>query len=212
MHKLAICDLDGTLVDSREDLADAINLTRTDFSLEPLSIPVVTGFVGNGARKLVERAFHGESADIEHALGLFKGHYGRNLKNKTQLYPTVKEGLETLRKSGCKLVVVSNKPAKNCISLLEHLKIDSFFELVYGGDSHALKPNPQSIMMAMEGTGSSREHSWIVGDGMADLEAGRNAGIRCCYAEYGFFSLDASLFDFSVKCFSDFANYLSGHK
>lgn len=209
MNKLVICDLDGTLIDSREDLADSVNLMLRDLSIPPLSLDIVTSYVGNGARKLVERAIGGSGIELEPALVLFKKYYSENMKNKTCLYPTVSEGLADLHSAGFKLAVVSNKPTMNCVEVLSHLGVGHFFDVVYGAsDKYALKPDPETILMALKETGSSREGSWIVGDSLMDLHAGRNAGIGCCLAEYGFFKLDPLFFDYSAETFAKIADFI----
>ncbi len=209
LNKLVICDLDGTLIDSRADLTDSVNLMLRDLSVPPLSLDTVTSYVGNGARKLVERAIGESGNELENALALFKKYYSKNMKNKTCLYPTVSEGLTKLHSADFKLAVISNKPTVNCIEVLEHLGIGHLFDIVYGAsDKYALKPDPEAILMAVEKMAATKEGSWIVGDSLMDLEAGRNAGLGCCYAKYGFFKLAPSLFDYSADSFAEIADFV----
>ncbi len=212
MKPIVICDLDGTLIDSREDLADAVNLMLAEYGLPPLSVETVTGYIGNGARKLVERATQGRVGDLEGALQRLKRHYGANMVCKTTLYPTVREGLEAIRGLGYHLAVISNKPSDACVKILSHFGVAPLFDLILGGgDRFRLKPDPEVIFHAMSGTSSCKEGSWIIGDSEVDLETGRNAGIRCCYAEYGFKPLDGGMFDLSVARFADFAEHLASN-
>lgn len=209
MKSIVICDLDGTLIDSREDLTDAVNLMLAEYGLPSLSVETVTGYIGNGARKLVERAARGRIADLDGAVQKLKRHYGGNMVCKTRLYPTVKEGLETIRGLGYRLAVISNKPSEACVRILGHFGVAPLFDLILGGsDRFRLKPDPEVIFHAMAETGSGKDGSWIIGDSDVDLETGRNAGIKCCYAEYGFKPVDGGMFDLSVAKFADFAEHL----
>ena len=151
-HQLLLCDLDGTLIDSREDLATGVNLMRADYGLEPLSIGVVTDFVGNGARKLVERSLPGSVKSIEEALHKFKNYYKENMFVKTRLYPSVEEGLRLLHGKGWKLALSSNKPSDKCEEILKHLGIAVYFDMILGAsENYPLKPDPASILIAMKG-------------------------------------------------------------
>ncbi len=209
MNKLVICDLDGTIIDSRKDLATSINLMLKDVNLPEIDVDTVTGYVGNGARKLVERALNGKYHDAEHALKIFKKYYKKNILNETIVYPTVPDGLEKLHKNNIKLSLISNKPSENCIEILQHFNLDKYFDVVFGGDEkHPLKPDPKTVVLSIEKTNATKENSWIIGDSLADLNAGRNAGIKCCYAEYGFFQLNKNDFDYSVDTFAKFADFI----
>jgi phosphoglycolate phosphatase len=204
-HQLLLCDLDGTIIDSREDLATGVNLMRADYGLEPLSTESVTALVGNGARKLVERTLIGSVKNIEEALHKFKKYYQENMLVKTRLYPTVEEGLRILRGKGWKLVLVSNKPADKCEEILKHLKIDLYFDMnLSASEKYPLKPDPASILIAMKETGADKNKTWIIGDNHTDLEAGRRAGIKRCYAKYGFGHVGSEEYDMAVDSFAEF--------
>ena len=103
---------------------------------------------------------------------------------KTRLYPTVKAGLHILHEKGWNLALTSNKPSDKCEDLLKHLGIDLHFAMILGAsENYPLKPNPESIHIAMKKTGSDKSETWIIGDNHTDLEAGRRAGIKRCYAK-----------------------------
>lgn len=207
-HQLLLCDLDGTLIDSREDLAAGVNLMRADYGLEPLSVELVTEFVGNGARKLVERALPESVKDVEEALHKFKKYYKENMFVKTRLYPTVEDGLRLLHGNGWKLGLTSNKPSDKCEEILKHLGIAMYFDLILGAsEDYPLKPDPESIFIAMKKTGSDKNATWIIGDNHTDLEAGRRAGIKRCYAKYGFGHLGSEEFDMAVDSFMEFVEF-----
>ena len=204
-HPLLLCDLDGTLIDSREDLATGVNLMRADYGLIPLSVDSVTGYVGDGARKLVERALPESVKNIEDALHKFKKYYQENMFVKTRLYPTVEEGLRLLHGKGWKLALSSNKPSDKCEDILRHFGVDLYFDMILGASAeYPLKPDPASILIAMEKTSADRNATWIIGDNHTDLEAGRRAGIRCCYAKYGFGNEGSERYDMAVDSFMEF--------
>ncbi|MFA6293067.1 MAG: HAD-IA family hydrolase [Victivallales bacterium] len=208
-HPLLLCDLDGTLIDSREDLATGVNLMRADYGLIPLSVESVTGYVGDGARKLVERALPESVKNIEEAIDKFKRYYQENMFVKTRLYPTVAEGLRILHGNGWKLALTSNKPSGKCEDILRHFGVGPYFDLILGAsDSYPLKPDPESIFIAMRNAGSDKSDTWIIGDNHTDLEAGRRAGIRCCYAKYVFGNEGSEKYDMAVDSFMEFVDQL----
>ena len=171
MSGVIICDLDGTLIDSRKDLATGVNLMRAEYSLSPLDLPTITDFVGNGARKLGERALEGVDVDIEEALLLMKKHYGAHMFDETIVYPTVEEGLLLLKDKGYKLAVATNKPQEPCEKILNHLEIGKYFDIILGASQrYALKSDPAMLLGAIDETNSDINKSWMVGDNYTDLE------------------------------------------
>ena len=108
MNRCVIFDLDGTLIDSRADIANAVNMTRRDFHLPEHSLETVVSYVGDGVRKLIFRAFAGTGVDMEEAIRTMNRHYADNAVVKTTLYPGVAQGLEELYAHGWKLALVSN--------------------------------------------------------------------------------------------------------
>lgn len=202
MNSCIVFDLDGTLIDSREDLTTGVNLMRAHFGLEGLSVDTVTSYVGNGARNLAIRSLQGHDADIEHALSLMKKFYSENMLVKTHLYPGVAEGLEKLHSNGWKLAVISNKPSPAANEILEKLKIKKYLSYVLGGDSDfPLKPDPASLIYVLNETSSLPEKSWMLGDNYTDLEAGRRAGIKRCFALYGFGRQGNESYDAAIDSF-----------
>lgn len=204
-----ICDLDGTLIDSRKDLATGVNLMRAEYGLPPLDLPTITDFVGNGARKLGERALEGANVDIDEALLLMKKHYGAHMFDETIVYPTVEEGLLLLKDKGYKLAVATNKPQEPCEKILNYLEIAKYFDVILGASSrYVLKPDPAMLLGAIEESGGVIEKSWMVGDNYTDLASGRRAGVKLCFAEYGFgYQLEDS-YDVAVDYFLEFAKMI----
>ena len=186
--KNVLFDLDGTLIDSRADLALAVNLTRNDFGLPPLPVSAVVAAIGEGVRTLLARTIP-ECADIlEALLERQRFHYGAHFLDSTTLYPDFDFVLRTLKARGWKLGVVTNKPALFTRPILEGLGVlDVFDAVIGGGDCPLLKPDPTPLHLAAERMASPLdENDWMIGDHVTDLDAARNAGIKSCFCRFGF--------------------------
>jgi phosphoglycolate phosphatase len=193
MNNLIIFDLDGTLADTRADLALAVNLTRKYYGLSEITYDKIITYVGNGAKKLIERVFtDNHELNINEVLKVFMQLYSDNLIIKTALYPGVIEGLKELSKSGHMMAVLSNKPGDLCRKIAAHFDLDKyFFTVMGGGDAEELKPEPagiNDIIKKAENAGFSRNSSniWMVGDHYTDLKSAENAGIGSIFCSYGF--------------------------
>ena len=209
MNGIVVCDLDGTLIDSRADLAAAVNKVRAERGLQPISVETATSYVGDGVRKLIERALAEIDADIDAAVESMRGHYSRGMLNETSVYPTVFEGLSILSEKGFKLAVATNKPQGACEKILDGLGLAKYFDVILGGSSeYPLKPDPAMLILALETTDSCARCSWMIGDNHTDLAAGRRAEMKTCYAEYGFGSPGDEPFDSSANSFAEFAEEL----
>ena len=185
--QLLIFDLDGTLIDSRQDLATAVNLMRQHFGLPPLSLEAVTSYVGNGVRMLVTRALAGTSVDIDDAVRIQGPLYRAHLVDATTLYPGVLDGLRRLHAAGHVLAVATNKPVEATETILAHFGIRPLFAHVLGGGSLPnLKPHPDMILAIMRGAGIAADRTWVIGDNYTDLESARQAGVRSVFLSYGF--------------------------
>jgi len=182
--QLLIFDLDGTLVDSSADLTTGINLMRAHYGLPPLERQTVTGYIGDGIRKLVERSLQGADVDVDEALALDKKFYAEHMLDETRLYPGVEAGLKKL--SGHALAVLSNKPGDPTRAILKHLGVEGlFFRMLGGGDLPNLKPAPDGIEALIEESGISEENTWMIGDHHTDLEVAHNAGVKSGFVTYG---------------------------
>ncbi len=185
--RLLIFDLDGTLVDSKKDLALSVNAMRERMGLGPLPEDIVASYVGQGVAVLVRRAL-GEQATregVEKATSIFLDHYRLHMLDNTSTYPGVREALEELR--GKKLAVLTNKPVSFSREMLRRLNIGDLFSSVYGGNSFAQKkPDPLGVKKLMSETGVSAEETLMVGDSDTDVLTGRNAGVWTCGVTYGF--------------------------
>jgi phosphoglycolate phosphatase len=178
-------DLDGTLVDSRADLINSVNLMLAELGRRTLPDTRVLTFVGEGARLLVERALRaGQNGappdyDVDHALELFRRHYREHLLDQTRVYPGVKQTLARL----CHIpkAVVTNKSYEFTIPLLEGIGLSSYFEVVIGGDClPERKPSPLMLFEAATRCGVRASECLMVGDSRVDVEAGRAAHMKTC--------------------------------
>lgn len=185
-YDVVIFDLDGTLIDSRLDLANSVNYTRTRLGMSILPNELIYSYVGDGASTLIRRAFGREptEAELKDALDVFIEHYKLHLLDNTVLYPGVLEALEGL--ASLTLTVLTNKPINPTNSILRGLGVREKFALVYGGNSfEQKKPDPVGIHKILEDSSASRARALIVGDSRIDVETGRNAQIATCGVTYG---------------------------
>jgi len=186
---LIIFDLDGTLVDSKLDLAQSVNATRRRYALPSIENDLVYSYVGNGAPVLIRKALgpdYGE-AEIQKALEYFLGYYREHMLDHTTLYPGVRESLDRLRDEGIRLSVLTNKPVHFSRDILAGLGVSGHFFRVYGGNSfEQKKPDPMGVYALLSESGVSRERAMIVGDSGVDVLTARNAGVAVCGVTYGF--------------------------
>jgi len=187
--ELLIFDLDGTLIDSRLDLAQAVNATRAHMGMEALTNERVYSYVGNGAPVLVRRSLGdgATEAQVEEALEFFLEFYREHDLDHTVLYPGVAETLARLAAAGKRMSVLTNKPVRMSRHIVEGLGVSQYFFAVYGGNSFEhKKPHPMGVEALMREAGVSRESTMMVGDSSVDVWTARNAGIQCCGVTYGF--------------------------
>jgi phosphoglycolate phosphatase len=188
-----LLDLDGTLIDSAPDLADALAVVLADQGCAPLEEPTVRRMVGNGVARLVETAFvqsgkrlTGER--LERAISVMECEYGKRLTKRTALLAGARELVALCRAERIALACVTNKPRAMAQAILAHFGLDSAIEVVVGGDGDLpRKPAPEPLIAAMSALGLGRTDVWMVGDGLPDVKAARAAEITCCAvaSEYG---------------------------
>ena len=186
---LLIFDLDGTLIDSKLDLVQAVNATRAHLGMEPLENELVYSYVGNGAPVLIRRALGDQAteAEVQEALEFFLEYYRDHPLDFTRLYPGVKESLARLAAAGKRMAVLTNKPVRISRAILEGLGLHRYFFQVYGGNSFQFKkPHPAGVEALMREAGVGRDATLMVGDSSVDVETARHAGIQCCGVTYGF--------------------------
>ena len=198
--RTALFDLDGTLIDSRADLALAVNLTRQEFGLSPKPQEAIVACVGEGVRALIERAIPERPELWDAMLARQRENYRAHYLDQTCLYPGVKETLFALCEAGWKLGVVTNKPGAFTRPILEGFGVlGCFGAVVGGGDCPKLKPDPAPLQLAAAQMGVAlAPDDWMIGDHVTDLKSGHNAGIRCCFCRYGFGESRGEAYDLAV--------------
>lgn len=186
MFSLLIFDLDGTLIDSRKDIAFSVNQTLMDLSLSALPEETIYSCVGNGVSRLLADTV--KSADpnlLEQANKLFERHYLAHLTDCTTLYPGMEAVLDHYRDK--QKVVVTNKRAKFTRKIMDNLGVASHFEcLITADEIGALKPDPAMLVFALQTTHRSAGEAIAIGDMCNDIRAARGAGVAICSVGYGF--------------------------
>jgi phosphoglycolate phosphatase len=184
---LLVFDLDGTLIDSKLDLALAVNATRAQAGMGPLPHEIVYSYVGNGAPVLIRKALGPEVSDVqvEQGVQFFLDYYREHMLDNTGLYPGVASALEQW--SGKKkLAVLTNKPERFSRMILEGLGVGQRFARVYGGNSFGTKkPDPYGLNRLMGELDVASPRTLMVGDSSVDVLTARNAGVRSCGVTYG---------------------------
>jgi phosphoglycolate phosphatase len=213
VHPVLIFDLDGTLADSKPDLAAAVNYVRGTFNLPILPDEQIAAFIGNGAQQLIRKALGPEVSEdeLQAALRSFLHYYRQHMLDRTVLYPGVRETLDRLQ--DFKLAVLTNKPLYFSCSMLDGLGIYRYFSAVYGGNSFVnKKPDPVGVLQILSDTRAHRESSWMIGDSSVDVLTGRNAGVRTCGVTYGYASESFKTYppDFEIDRFAEIEKLVRG--
>jgi phosphoglycolate phosphatase len=185
--RLLVFDLDGTLVDSKQDLALSVNAMRKEMGLPPLTLELISSYVGHGVTLLVRRSLGTLATDpkVEKGLAFFLDYYRQHMLDNTTPYPGVTEALEKLK--GHKMAVLTNKPVNFSREMISRLGFAPHFSYVYGGNSFAQKkPDPVGLHKLMEDLQVSASETVMVGDSDTDILTGRNAGVLTCGVTYGF--------------------------
>ena len=180
-----VYDLDGTLIDSRLDLAISVNAALADAGRAPKPVELIATYVGDGIHVMLQRSFEDATpAVLERALQIYRAHYRAHCLDHTRLYPGVRSTLEYFRHK--RQAVVSNKPADFSRLIVVGLGLEDLLPVVIGGDTAgALKPDPAPVQAALAALAVGAGQAVMVGDGLTDLEAGRRAGTRTCAVTYG---------------------------
>lgn len=186
MYKLLVFDLDGTLLDTLDDITDSVNFALSQFSLPPRTREEVRSFVGNGVVNLIKCASNKE--DVKDIVAVFKAHYAANCAVKTKPFEGMMEALRIFRSRGFKLAVLSNKPDKTTQVLVKELFPDVFDEAM--GENEAIgikrKPDPSALLALMQKFGVSGQETAYIGDSEVDIQTAKNAGTDCISMTWGF--------------------------
>lgn len=188
MYKTVIFDLDGTLLNTLDDLTDAVNAALRAFGLPLRTKTEVCAFVGNGIVKLIERAIGYEHERFAEILDEFKSYYKAHCADKTQPYEGVLALLEALQEKGVQTAVVSNK-ADFAVKLLAEEYFGSLIPVALGENEAAgirKKPAPDEVFAAMQTLGAEKPTTVYIGDSEVDIQTAKNAGVDCISVTWGF--------------------------
>jgi phosphoglycolate phosphatase len=198
--KLLVFDLDGTLIDSAQDLCNSVNATLAHIGREPLADAVVAGYIGDGAIMLVRRALFGpdpnpNATDVDEELlaqayAWFLDYYRQHKLDFTYAYDGVVEALAALRHMpdgrARSMSVLTNKPVRPAQAICEALGLAPYFLHIYGGNSFATKkPNPEGLRALMDEARARPQETVVIGDSQVDVETARNAGAWCIGCTFG---------------------------
>ncbi len=189
--RLLLFDLDGTLIDSRDDLADSVNLTLAEMKYKTLPVAQIADFIGEGVHNLLRRSLSASRDDeagedlTDRGVEVFRRHYLANCLVKTRLYDGVAETLDRL--AGFDKAVITNKPRDFSEKILAHFGLLRHFPAVAGGDTYAeRKPSPLPLLETAALFGAAPAECLMIGDSRVDIEAGKNAGVKTCGLTGGF--------------------------
>lgn len=194
-YNAVIFDLDGTLLDTLEDLKNSANAAAGKYGMPQYSREDISSFVGNGIRRLIQQVVPGgeENPRFEEVFQAFKEHYAVHCMDETEPYPGIPALLDWLKKSGCRTAIVSNK-ADFAVKKLRDVYFGDLVDVAIGErEGCRRKPAPDSVLQALSELGVERERAVYVGDSEVDLLTARNAGMDCISVSWGFRSRDCLL-------------------
>jgi phosphoglycolate phosphatase len=191
--RAVIIDLDGTMLNTAQDLHVTVNRVRADLGLAPLDLETVVGFVGKGAEHLVRSALRVDlsleetEARFTEAIAAFNRHYHEVNGQFATAYPEVHEGIQAMAAKGLRLACVTNKPLAFTIPLLKKAGLHDYFEIIYGGDSFARKkPDPMQLLQVCADFNLAPREVVAIGDSINDSQAARAAGCHVLNVPYGY--------------------------
>ena len=185
--KALVFDLDGTLIDSKMDLVNSVNATLREMKRQALPEDLVASYVGSGAPVLIRRALGGNPSEeeLKRALAFFLMHYEEHKLDQTRLYPGVAATLAELK--SLPMSVLTNKPEKISVRILEGLGVAQYFRSIYGGNSfETKKPDPLGAQQILTEFNAAPREAAMVGDSEVDVQTARNAGMRSVIVNFGF--------------------------
>ena len=192
---LAVFDLDGTLIDSRRDLAESANAMLAEYGAAPLAEEDVASMVGCGAATLVKRVLTaaGVQAPAGEALERFLTLYDGRLTQHTRPYEGIPAVLGALHTGDITMALLTNKPLAQSVKILEQFDMARYFQWVVGGDGPwPRKPAPEGMWHLMQQASAAPDETVLIGDSVIDLQTSRNAGVAVCLVRYGFGFADLS--------------------
>ncbi len=190
-----IFDLDGTLIDSKLDLIRSVNAMLLEMGREQLHEDTISGYIGHGAPQLVSQAL-GQAAteqECKRALKFFLAYYEDHKMDSTCAYPGVPEALQQL--AVFPMAILTNKPVRISVRILEELGLAKYFRAVYGGNSfETKKPDPLGARTILRGFGAAPAEAILIGDSEVDVQTARNAGTLAAAVNYGFGTHDRAAY------------------
>jgi len=209
-----IFDLDGTLIDSKLDLIHSVNAMLREMKRPRLTAETISGYIGHGAPQLVARALGGAATEeeLKGALQFFLGYYEEHKMDNTCAYPGVAETLAQL--SHLPMAVLTNKPARISVRILNSLGLGEYFRAIYGGNSfESKKPDPFGANKILQEFGIAAREAVLVGDSEVDVQTARNAGTQAAAVNYGFGMHDRAAYpaDIYLERFADLADIVTNH-
>ncbi|HSI22208.1 MAG TPA: phosphoglycolate phosphatase [Methylophilaceae bacterium] len=191
--KAVVIDLDGTLLHTAPDLAEASNRMLAELGMPPVAEETVKSYIGNGVAQLIKRVLtgtmHGEPDPelFERARKIYDRHYSEVFSLYSRPFPDVVEGLEAFKKAGYRMGCITNKIAKYTEPLLKDTGLHDYFELVLSGDTlPKMKPDPMQLLHACEEWGITPDQMLLIGDSGNDTQAARAAGCHVFCVPYGY--------------------------
>jgi phosphoglycolate phosphatase len=202
-------DLDGTLIDSKKDIAAAANAARVHFGMPALPVEVATGYIGWGIDHLNQKALETQDpAKLSEGLEVLKAYYRDHCVDQTVIFPGVKELLDYLKGRKVKMGLVSNKPHEFTLITLEKLGLSPYFGVALGADATEFKkPHPGPLLEALKRLGAIAETSVMIGDSPVDAQAAQAVPMRVGLVTHGFVDpiyLKQSKPDWEVESLKDF--------
>ncbi|QAR33287.1 HAD family hydrolase [Geovibrio thiophilus] len=198
MFRMIIFDLDGTVLNTLDDIHSSLMDTMEKFDLEKFGIETTKTYVGDGISKLIERAVSSEkySENIENC---FREIYNKKLVETTKPYDGITDIMERFKAAGVCQVVLSNKATEYTDSIVRHFGLDKYLDGWYGFDCfHEKKPSPLPVREILKEKGFSPEETLMIGDNYTDIESGAGAGIKTCFCKYGYGKLRAVQADYFI--------------
>ena len=185
MKRLIVYDLDGTLVDTLEDIAAAANHVLRTLHAPPIPSAGVRGYIGRGVHDLMQQCLKTDDARrIDDGVALFRAYYAQHAVDRSRLYPGTRALLEHFRAR--RQAVITNKPNPFSRQILEALGVAGYFlDIIAGGDGYAQKPDPASLLALMERTGARPAEAVLIGDSPIDVETGKRAGVSTVVVMHG---------------------------
>jgi len=208
-----IFDLDGTLIDSKNDLISSVNAMLRELGRSELAPETISSYIGHGAPRLVARALGDNCPEEERqrALEFFLAHYEAHKMDTTRPYPGVTETLAGLK--SVPMAVLTNKPVRISVRILEEMGLAQYFRSIYGGNSFPTKkPDPLGARTILQELDAAPHEALLVGDSEVDVQTARNAGTWAAVVNYGFGVHDADAYpaDIYLDHFAELTTFLNG--